>query len=67
MPIDDPHDVSYERWLARQIVRMHTEAADPNRASRQCAQCGPDGGCRQLTWASAVVAVETPPLRQPKA
>jgi hypothetical protein len=41
---------------------MHTEPASPNRATGRCAQCQPDGGCRQLTWASAVVSVETPPL-----
>ena len=40
---------------------LHSRAGRADGPDR-CAQCQADGGCRQLTWASTVVSVETPPL-----
>jgi hypothetical protein len=52
-PIDSPEDVSTERWVARRVVEMHQRVVRED-GRRGCAQCEPDGSCRQLTWASTV-------------
>jgi hypothetical protein len=46
----------YEMWVARRVVAMHEEPLSDDRASGRCAQCQPDGSCRMLVWARAVIA-----------
>lgn len=75
-PIAPPDaDTATVLWLARQIVRQHTEqpatveAADPatghqsrypTHAAGRCAQCQPDGTCRMLGWARAELGAQRP-------